>query len=96
MVTAPQGVVWKAMVKKHGKVFAMAGIVKLVHDCIMFLGPFVLEQLLKFLENGGSPCKQLQCTADTVYSLYIAMNRLAYFFRHGSTPCTVMRAYACV
>lgn len=46
------------MVKKHGKVFALAGIVKLVHDCIMFLGPIVLEQLLKFLENGGSPCKQ--------------------------------------
>ena len=59
VMTAPQGVVWEAMAKQHGRVFAMAGIVKLVHDCIMFLGPVVLERLLKFLENGGSPCESL-------------------------------------
>ena len=57
LMRASQGVVWKAMVKRHGRVFALAGLVKLVHDIIMFLGPFVLEQLLKFLENGGSPCE---------------------------------------
>ena len=61
VMTAPQGVVWKAMVKQHGRVFVMAGLVKLVHDAIMFLGPFVLEQLLKFLENGGSPCESCRC-----------------------------------
>ena len=45
------------MWRRHGRVFMIAGLVKLVHDCVMFLGPYVLEQLLKFLENGGTACK---------------------------------------
>ncbi len=57
LMTAPQGVVWKAMWRRHGRVFAIAGLIKLVHDCVMFLGPFVLEQLVKYLENGGTACK---------------------------------------
>lgn len=57
LVSAPQGVVWKAMWRRHGKVFLIAGFIKLVHDCVMFLGPYVLEQLLKYLENGGSACE---------------------------------------
>lgn len=58
LVTAPQGTVWKAMWRKHGRVFLAAGLLKLVHDCVMFLGPFVLQQLLVFLEKGGSACKK--------------------------------------
>lgn len=58
LMTAPQGKVWKAMWRQHWKVFVSAGLLKLVHDCVMFLGPFVLEQLLIFLEKGGTPCKQ--------------------------------------
>ena len=38
----------------------LAGFIKLVHDCVMFLGPFVLEQLLIYLEKGGTPC-ELAC-----------------------------------
>lgn len=59
LVTAPEGVVWKAMWKRHGRVFLTAGLVKLVHDCVMFLGPFVLQQLLIFLEKGGTACETL-------------------------------------
>jgi len=29
-------------------------VVKLVHDCVMFLGPFLLELLLKHLQGQGS------------------------------------------
>lgn len=57
LMTAPQGTVWKAMWRQHGKTFMIAGFIKLVHDCVMFLGPFVLEQLLIFLEKGGTVCK---------------------------------------
>jgi len=31
-----------------------AGALKLVHDCVMMLSPFILEQLLKELQSGGS------------------------------------------
>lgn len=57
LMTAPQGTVWKAMWRQHGRTFMIAGFIKLVHDCVMFLGPFVLQQLLIFLEKGGSPCE---------------------------------------
>jgi len=60
LMTAPQGTVWKAMWRQHGRVFMLAGFIKLVHDCVMFLGPFVLEQLLIYLEKGGTPC-ELAC-----------------------------------
>lgn len=67
-MTAPQGTVWKAMWRRHGRVFLAAGLLKLVHDCVMFLGPFVLQQLLIFLEKGGTPCKQP--TPEHALSLY--------------------------
>ncbi|KAK9797814.1 hypothetical protein WJX73_000524 [Symbiochloris irregularis] len=58
-VHAPQGKVWKAIIKAHGYTFAMAGLLKLVHDTIMFAGPFILEQLLKHLQQGDGPNKWL-------------------------------------
>ncbi len=66
LMTAPQGTVWKAMWRQHGKTFMIAGFIKLVHDCVMFLGPFVLEQLLIFLEKGGTVCKQFSSSTCIV------------------------------
>ena len=37
-VRAPQGVVWKAMWRAHGRIFVQAGAVKFCHDCILFIG----------------------------------------------------------
>ncbi|MEW5309623.1 MAG: hypothetical protein WDW38_001500 [Sanguina aurantia] len=51
---APQGVVWKAIFRTHGRLFAIAGAIKLVHDCIMFMSPFLLGRLLKHMGAGGS------------------------------------------
>ncbi|PRW61038.1 multidrug resistance-associated 1 isoform X8 [Chlorella sorokiniana] len=51
---AAEGVVWRAMWRAHGRVFMMAGVLKLVHDCVMMLSPFILEQLLKELQGEGS------------------------------------------
>jgi len=48
-----QGRVGKAMWKMHSRRFVLAGIVKLVHDAIMFTGPFLLEVLLKHVQSGG-------------------------------------------
>ena len=35
---APQGKVWKGVWDAHGKYFALAGLLKLVHDTVMFAG----------------------------------------------------------
>jgi len=48
-----QGRVGKAMWKMHRQRFILAGIVKLIHDAIMFTGPFLLELLLKHVQSGG-------------------------------------------
>ncbi|EFN56982.1 hypothetical protein CHLNCDRAFT_143584 [Chlorella variabilis] len=53
-LSAAEGVVWRAMWRAHGRKFIIAGVVKLAHDCVMFLGPFLLEVLLKHLQAGGS------------------------------------------
>ena len=45
------------MWRQHRRMFVLAGLLKLVHDIVMFLGPFVLEQLLKYLQRGGTICK---------------------------------------
>ena len=45
------------MWRQHYRMFVLAGLLKLVHDVVMFLGPFVLEQLLKYLQRGGTVCK---------------------------------------
>ena len=34
--------------------FPAAGLLKLFHDAVMFSGPFLLEMLLKHLQDGGS------------------------------------------
>ena len=53
-VHAPEGRMGLAMWKAHRKKFLIAGGLKFVHDCIMFLGPFILEVLLKHIQAGGS------------------------------------------
>lgn len=46
---------WRA----HKARFCFAGLVKLIHDIIMFLGPLILEQLLRFLDSEQPLCKYL-------------------------------------
>ncbi|KAK9823545.1 hypothetical protein WJX72_003616 [[Myrmecia] bisecta] len=53
-VKAPRGRVWLAMWRAHGRAFIAAGLLKVFHDLVMLMGPYVLERLLKFLETGGS------------------------------------------
>lgn len=53
-VQAPEGKIGWAMWKAHKKKFLIAGGIKFSHDCIMFLGPFILEVLLKHIQAGGS------------------------------------------
>lgn len=37
-LNAPQGVVWRGIVKAHWRRFALAGLIKFVHDIIVFAG----------------------------------------------------------
>jgi ABC-type multidrug transport system fused ATPase/permease subunit len=49
-----EGRVGLAMWRAHAKIFVLAGMIKLFHDITMFLGPFILEVLLKHIQNKGS------------------------------------------
>lgn len=53
-VQAPEGRVGRSMWKVHGKLFILAGLIKLFHDIVMFLSPFILEVLLKHIDGGGA------------------------------------------
>ncbi|KAF5828549.1 hypothetical protein DUNSADRAFT_17458 [Dunaliella salina] len=53
-IKAPQGTVWRAIWRTHGKVFVWVGVLKLVHDLIMFLPSYILERLLHHMAMGGS------------------------------------------
>ncbi|WPT17490.1 Multidrug resistance-associated protein 1 [Picochlorum sp. SENEW3] len=53
-IEAPEGRIGWAMWKAHRKMFIIAGLIKFFHDCIMFLGPFILEVLLKHIQGDGS------------------------------------------
>lgn len=43
----PRGSIAAAAISSHGRAFAAAGALKLLHDCVMFLPPYLLERLLK-------------------------------------------------
>ena len=40
---------WRA----HRRPFIAAGVIKFIHDAVMFTGPFLLELLLKHVQSGG-------------------------------------------
>ena len=40
---------WRALWRAHGRVFVVSGFIKLFHDGIMFVQPYILEQLLNRL-----------------------------------------------
>lgn len=50
----PRGSVAAAAVSAHGRAFAAAGAIKLFHDCVMFLPPYLLERLLKHKAEASS------------------------------------------
>lgn len=43
----------KAIIATHKRLFILAGVVKLMHDIVMFTGPLILEQLLNHLQHQG-------------------------------------------
>ena len=50
----PRGSVAAAAVSAHGRAFAAAGAIKLLHDVVMFLPPYLLERLLKHKADANS------------------------------------------
>lgn len=53
-LAAPEGRVGLTMWRVHGRQFIYAGVVKFIHDAVMFMGPFLLEIMLKHVQAGGS------------------------------------------
>eukprot|EP00775_Hariotina_reticulata_P001784 gene1784-2118_t len=51
--TAPQGVMWRALCRVHGRVFLLTAVMKVLHDLVMFAQPYILEQLLHHLSGAS-------------------------------------------
>jgi hypothetical protein len=49
-----QGRLWSALWRAHGPTMLWTGLLKVVHDAVMFSQPFILEQLLRVLTGKGS------------------------------------------
>lgn len=62
-----------------------AGAIKLVHDVVMFLGPFLLEQLLRHLQERGSgkPCHAMPCYAVLCHGMLECCNLLWCWLCHA-------------
>jgi hypothetical protein len=48
-----QGLLWRGLCRAHARKFAVTAFVKVVHDLLMFLQPFILELLLHHLSSGA-------------------------------------------
>ncbi|PSC76242.1 multidrug resistance-associated 1 isoform X1 [Micractinium conductrix] len=81
-LSSAQAVIWRAMWRTHGRAFIYAGVVKLLHDCVMFLGPFILELLLKHLQTDGSAWVGLGlASALAAFSVVETLTVNVYFHR---------------
>jgi ATP-binding cassette, subfamily C (CFTR/MRP), member 1 len=48
-----QGSVWSALWHAFGRGWAIAGLIKLVHDCVNLSSPYLLRQLLRHMQDKG-------------------------------------------
>jgi ATP-binding cassette subfamily C (CFTR/MRP) protein 1 len=48
-----QGVLWRALWRVHARRLLLTAAVKVVHDLLMFLQPYILELLLHHLSSGA-------------------------------------------
>ena len=73
----------RALAWAFGKEFAKAGLLKLCHDLLIFVGPYVLNQLIKFLRDESAPLSRgLYLTAAvTISQLLMSFCLRHYFFR---------------
>lgn len=58
-----------AFVKSFGTPFFMAGGLKLIHDCLIFVGPVLLNRIIVFLDN---PDKPVSLGLSYVLALFIS------------------------
>ncbi|PRW33949.1 ABC transporter isoform A [Chlorella sorokiniana] len=79
-LSSAQGVVWLSMWRTHGRTFIAAGAVKLVHDVVMFLGPFLLEQLLRHLQARGPALAGLGLATALAAASVLETLTINYYF----------------
>jgi ABC transporter transmembrane region len=72
----------KALAFSFGKEFMLAGLLKLVHDCCIFVGPQVLNAMIYYLRDAEAPMSRgLGLTAlVTVSQLFMSFCLRHYFF----------------
>ena len=58
-----------AFVKSFGTPFFLAGGLKLIHDCLIFVGPFLLNKIILFLDD---PDKPVSLGLSYVLALFIS------------------------
>jgi hypothetical protein len=68
----------------HGRLFTAVGVLKLVHDLLLFAGPYILERLLHHLSSGGKDGGKP--ATSTGLALAAALAAVSFFF---SSICLV-------
>jgi ATP-binding cassette subfamily C (CFTR/MRP) protein 1 len=74
----------RALVRAFGMDFLFGGfILKLIHDCCLFVGPQVLNHMIQFLRDGDAPISRglLLTLAVTVSQLIMSFCLRHYFFK---------------
>ena len=73
----------KAYLYAFGREFVTAGLMKLVHDLCLFVGPHVLHGLILFLQDDQAPMSQglWLCLAITMSQLMMSLCLRSYFFQ---------------
>ena len=71
-----------AFIKSFGTPFFLAGGLKLIHDCLLFVGPFLLNRIITFLDNPDKPV-----TLGLIYVVFLFVSQVTmslclrqYFF----------------
>ena len=73
----------RALAWAFGKEFAKAGLLKLCHDLLIFVGPYVLNELIIFLRDESAPLSRglYLTSAVTISQLLMSFCLRHYFFR---------------
>lgn len=80
-----------ALWKSHFRSFCIAGLIKLVHDAVMFLGPVILEILLKHLKSESDIRLRLLLASSLAVTSIVEMLTVNIYFHILFRICLHMK-----
>jgi hypothetical protein len=90
-----------AFVKSFGTPFFLAGGLKLIHDCLIFVGPILLNKIILFLDDPDKPVSLGMFYVLALFVSQVIMVRLCLFslsvylrcYKCECTLCLILRFY---